>query len=150
MPLYIEQSGDVDRCHGSLTDWQTLKDRVTQLLIKYKSGALVTQYALKENKDSSEGIPTLCLTRICRGKIMAITNSNGDLCDNSTKHEQQSIWFTIIGIPTWSNSHHQYCVLQYMMFWRWLLFPGRVDVLRGNLQDQRQIKPVLPMMGNET
>ena len=29
----------------SLTDWQTLKDRATQLLIKYKSGALVTQYA---------------------------------------------------------------------------------------------------------
>ena len=26
------------------TDWQTLKDRATQLLIKYKSGALVTQY----------------------------------------------------------------------------------------------------------
>ena len=27
----------------SLTHWQTLKDRFTQLLIKYKSGALVTQ-----------------------------------------------------------------------------------------------------------
>ena len=26
------------------TDWQTLKDSATQLLIKYKSGALVTQY----------------------------------------------------------------------------------------------------------
>ena len=47
MPLYIAQSGDLDRCHGSLTDSlthsQTLKDRATQLLIKYKSGALVTQ-----------------------------------------------------------------------------------------------------------
>ena len=30
-----------------LTDGQTLKDRATQLLIKYKSGALVTQYALQ-------------------------------------------------------------------------------------------------------
>ena len=32
------------------THWQTLKDRATQLLIKYKSGALVTQYpkSLKE------------------------------------------------------------------------------------------------------
>ena len=29
--------------HAWLTDWQTLKDRATQLLIKYKSGALVTQ-----------------------------------------------------------------------------------------------------------
>ena len=28
---------------GGLTDRQTLKDRTTQLLIKYKSGALVTQ-----------------------------------------------------------------------------------------------------------
>ena len=34
-----------------LTDWQTtLKDRATQLLIKYKSGALVTQYILKHQK----------------------------------------------------------------------------------------------------
>ena len=31
------------------TDWQTLKDRATQLLIKYKSGALVTQ--LKKRPD---------------------------------------------------------------------------------------------------
>ena len=43
MPLYIEQSGDVDRCYRCLTDSQTLKDKATQLLIKYKSGALVTQ-----------------------------------------------------------------------------------------------------------
>ena len=47
MPLYIAQSGDLDRCHGCLTDGlthsQTLKDSATQLLIKYKSGALVTQ-----------------------------------------------------------------------------------------------------------
>ena len=27
-----------------LTLWQTLKDRATQLLIKYKSGALITQF----------------------------------------------------------------------------------------------------------
>ena len=44
MPLYIAQSGDLVRCHGCLTDSQNLKDRATQLLIKYKSGALVTQY----------------------------------------------------------------------------------------------------------
>ena len=43
MPLYIAQSGDLDRCYRRLTDSQTLKDRATQLLIKYKSGALVTQ-----------------------------------------------------------------------------------------------------------
>ena len=44
MPLYIAQSGHLDRCYRCLTDRQTLKDRATQLLIKYKSGALVTQY----------------------------------------------------------------------------------------------------------
>ena len=46
MPLYIAKSGDLDRCYRCLTDWLTdshLKDRATQLLIKYKSGALVTQ-----------------------------------------------------------------------------------------------------------
>ena len=43
MPLCIEQSGHLDRCHGSLTHSQTLKDRTTQLLINYKSGVLVTQ-----------------------------------------------------------------------------------------------------------
>ena len=32
--------------HALRTDGQTLKDRATQLLIKYKSGALVTQYCV--------------------------------------------------------------------------------------------------------
>ena len=48
MPLYIAQSGDLDRCYRCLTHWLThsqRKDRATQLLIKYKSGALVTQYS---------------------------------------------------------------------------------------------------------
>ena len=48
MPLYIAQSGDLDRCYRCLTDrLTTLKDRATQLLIKYKSGALVTQCVQK-------------------------------------------------------------------------------------------------------
>ena len=47
MPLYIAQSGDLGRCHACLTDrLTTLKDRATQLLIKYKSGALVTQFLI--------------------------------------------------------------------------------------------------------
>ena len=47
MPLYIEHSGDLDRCYRCLTDsLTTLKDSATQLLIKYKSGDLVTQLAL--------------------------------------------------------------------------------------------------------
>ena len=40
--LYIAKRGDLDRCHACLTDSQS-KDRATQLLKKYKSGALVTQ-----------------------------------------------------------------------------------------------------------
>ena len=44
MPLYIAQSGDLEGCHACLTDGRTLKDSATQLLIKYKSGALVTQF----------------------------------------------------------------------------------------------------------
>ena len=53
MPLYIAQSGDLDRCYRCLTDrLTTLKDRATQLLIKYKSGALVTQYQPDDLKHS--------------------------------------------------------------------------------------------------
>ena len=47
MPLYIAQSGDLDRCYHNAFQTRslpTLKDRATQLLIKYKSGALVTQF----------------------------------------------------------------------------------------------------------
>ena len=39
------RSGQVLRMPYSLTHSQTLKDSATQLLIKYKSGALVTQFA---------------------------------------------------------------------------------------------------------
>ena len=47
MPLYIAKSGDLDRCTDAwLTHWQSLKYSATQLLIKYKSGALVTQYCV--------------------------------------------------------------------------------------------------------
>ena len=35
--------GQVSRMSDRWTDGQTLKDRATQLLIQYKSGALVTQ-----------------------------------------------------------------------------------------------------------
>ena len=49
MPLYIAKSGDLDRCYRCLTDRLTdsqSKDSATQLLTKYKSGALVTQFQL--------------------------------------------------------------------------------------------------------
>ena len=36
MPLYIAKSGDLEGCHACLTD-SHLKDRATQLHIKYKS-----------------------------------------------------------------------------------------------------------------
>ena len=49
--LYIAKSGDLDWCYRCLTDWLThshLKDRATQLLTKYKSGALVMQLKTPE------------------------------------------------------------------------------------------------------
>ena len=50
MPLYIAQSGDLEGCYRCLTtDSQTLKDSATQLLTKYKSGALVTQLSIYGN-----------------------------------------------------------------------------------------------------
>ena len=51
MPLYIAKSGDLEGCHACLTDSQR-KDRATQLLIKYKSGALVTQILTKPQSRS--------------------------------------------------------------------------------------------------
>ena len=38
----------------SLTHWQTLKDRATQLLVKYKSGALVTQWSVAMGVDTKK------------------------------------------------------------------------------------------------
>ena len=44
MHSYIGKRGDLVGVTNALgTDTQTLKDSATQLLIKYKSGALVTQ-----------------------------------------------------------------------------------------------------------
>ena len=52
MPLYIAKSGDLDRCYRCLTDsLTTLKDRATQLLIKYKNGALVTQSLVVQHSE---------------------------------------------------------------------------------------------------
>ena len=51
MPLYIAQSGDLDRCYRCLTH-SHLKDSATQLLTKYKSGALVAQYVTCPSRGS--------------------------------------------------------------------------------------------------
>ena len=57
MPLCIAQSGDLDRCYRCLTHLlTTLKDRATQLLIKYKSGALVTQCDSKNYKECNNQV----------------------------------------------------------------------------------------------
>ena len=50
MPLYIAKSRDLDRCYRCLTDSQS-KDSATQLLTKYKSGALVTQISILNEHD---------------------------------------------------------------------------------------------------
>ena len=50
MPLYIAQSGDLDRCYRCLTDrLTTLKDRATQLLIKYKPRNAIRSIISYEN-----------------------------------------------------------------------------------------------------
>ena len=62
MPLYIAKSGDLDRCYRCLThSLTTLKDSATQLLIKYKSGALVTQFIYRApgKRQEARGIQTL-------------------------------------------------------------------------------------------
>ena len=54
MPVYIEKNANKDRWHRCpirLTGWQTSKDRATELLIKYKSGALVKQQEKNRDKD---------------------------------------------------------------------------------------------------
>ena len=75
MPLYIGESGDLDRCHGCLTDslthWQTLKDRATQLLINYKSGTLVTQ-CLSGNREllpNCDGVGARWAPRVSRDQL---------------------------------------------------------------------------------
>ena len=55
MPLYIAKNGDLDRCYRCLTHSQTLKDSATQLLTKYKSGALVTQLYTRSRRYDTEG-----------------------------------------------------------------------------------------------
>ena len=62
MPLYIAQSGDLDTCYPCLTH-SHLKDSASQLLIKYKSGALVTQ--------SISGWKMLLLSRCCSCQLAA-------------------------------------------------------------------------------
>ena len=65
-----------------MPDGQTLKDRATQLLTKYKSGALVTQigytrrrlWAMIENLSSSDHVHKHCTNRLntfllfCQGR----------------------------------------------------------------------------------
>ena len=50
------RSGQVSQMPYGRTDSQTLKDRATQLLKKYKSGALVTQFLLEEGVKSFSAI----------------------------------------------------------------------------------------------
>ena len=54
VPLYNEHSGDLERCHGFLTDWLTHRLRKKELLSslqKYKSGALVIFVLLHFSQD---------------------------------------------------------------------------------------------------
>ena len=63
MPLYIAKSGDLEGCHACLTDSQR-KDRATQLLIKYKSGALVTQFTIDKIMQVPLGLIRAQISRV--------------------------------------------------------------------------------------
>ena len=66
MPLYIAQSGDLVRCHASLTESVTLtdshlKDSATQLLISIRVGSpnATSHWSNKEHMRRGESSPTL-------------------------------------------------------------------------------------------
>ena len=91
MPLYLAQRGDLVRCYQCLTDlltavhWlTTLKDRATQLLIKCKTGALVTQKAVLGHY------------------AVTIKIWDCELCDQSDQPERgfDELWSSSFGVPT--------------------------------------------------
>ena len=76
MPLYIEESEDLVGCHGSLT--HSLTDRLEKIgllssFLKYKSGALVTQYQKREAFLKSEkGGSTMMAEHGTRGNFLKV------------------------------------------------------------------------------
>ena len=83
----------------SLTHWQTLKDRFTQLLIKFKSGALVTQLWL-----------------ICQSALFQLQSHHHTIspfakkdkfferavnCYNCIKFDKSCAYLTWLGLATW-------------------------------------------------
>ena len=92
MPLYIAQSGDLDRCYRCLTHSQTLKDIATQLLTKYKSGALVTQIqnsCIKYVKRTTQALKPSILKRITTQCIVG--GSEKYFCSGFSVH-QLTLW----------------------------------------------------------
>ena len=99
MPLYIAQSGDLDRCYRCLTDWLTdsqMKDRATQLLIKYKSGALVTQWKISfEDRIRGASIQDdMAAEYIYIWKVIAVFYFYG-ICRNCFTWSILDIWPTL-------------------------------------------------------
>ena len=124
-----------------LTDWQTLKDRATQLLIKYKSGALVTQWT--ERPFSNYGcwmrtIEAECFT-ICATYLknvwvwatLAWSKNNCKQMDMSCNRKGKNIWIYMHHIALVSNHstfHNGFCFFVDgkigMVIW-WSAAPGQ-------------------------
>ena len=116
MRLYIGQSGDLDICYRCLTDdwlthWQTLKDRATQLLIKYKTGALVTQYIEQQPGLFKPHLPTLQDHNTTQFKTTTMVNTDPKhliecFCKNTFENclklkscRRFSIWYCFTQFP---------------------------------------------------
>ena len=106
MPLDIAKSGDLDRCYRCLTDWltdsfTTLEESATQLLINYKSGALVTQLSSVEDWDPSPNyapdyFPSVAidLLRTCLFRLHLVPTSTQwtSFPPQTSKHEHSMCW----------------------------------------------------------
>ena len=109
MPLYIAQSGDLDRCHRCLTDrLTTLKDRATQLLIKCKSGALVTQLTGKKSYGYWPALPSNIRKMRCIYQVGGVGATSP--CWLLSADRELEAW---IGFATFRRNWHGLCRHEY-------------------------------------
>ena len=94
MPLYIAKSGDLEGCHACLTDWlihSQTKDSATQLLTKYKSGALVTQF-IKQQRNPFINFDKLTRQWLDLGPIKKRVQFVGEIFDPEKELCKQPWW----------------------------------------------------------
>ena len=94
MPLYIAKSGNLEGCHACLTDWlihSQTKDSATQLLTKYKSGALVTQF-IKQQRNPFINFDKLTRQWLDLGPIKKRVQFVGEIFDPEKELCKQPWW----------------------------------------------------------